>query len=371
MTGEMARHYPAGALPVSTGRYAGSEAVDPDIPQAVDRVAVPARRLRTITGLIRWTARANALARSQKPGFVWCGELKPAAYPARWLVARHGLPYGILVHNSTELLLLQEKSRRSRFKRRIARALLERAAVVVANSRWTGALAQEVLASHGLPALAADVRIVPLGTDPEHFRPVDSSAVRAKYGLDDGVWLLTVARVHRVKGIDTVIKALPAIRAAFPRARYAVAGAGPYRAEFEQLATSLGLGDAVRFLGPVGTDDLPGLYSAATLYVGASRRERDLNEGFGIAFVEASACGLAIVGGRTGGVPEAVKDGETGLLIEPDEPRAVADGVCRLLGDTPLRERMGAAGRHAAVTYFNWARVVQDLRAIDQQFRRD
>lgn len=370
MVGEVARRYPPGSLVVSTGACADSAAADPRFPHPIDRVAIRATRLRTINGLALWTARASALVRRTRPDFVWCAELKPAAYPARWLRARHGLPYGVIVHG-TELLLLEAKLRRSRFKRWTARELLGSAAVVVANSRWTADLARSVLACLGRRALASAVRVVPLGTTPSHFRPgIDPRPVRVRYGLDGGPWLLTVARLESHKGVDTVIRALPAVRAAFPGARYAVAGVGPHRSELERGVAELGLGDAVRFLGFVGDDELPALYNAADLYVGASRRVELLAEGFGIALVEASACGLAVVGGRSGGVPDAVREGETGLLVDPDDPAAVAEGITRLLGDDELRRRMGVAGRRAVETYYNWDRVARDLMQIDAEFQR-
>lgn len=370
MMGEIAHLYPAGSLVVSTGKYPDSTESDRTIPQPVDRVGIQARRLRTINGLALWTWRASALTRRWRPGFVWCGELKPAAYPARWIAARHGVPYGIIVHNSTELLLLQEKSRRSTFKRRMARLLLGRAAVIVAVSNWTAALARTVLEEHGLARLATDTRVVQLGADSTHFRPgIDPRAAREKFGLNGGPWLVTAARIQKVKGIDTVIKALPAVRAEFPGVGYAIAGAGPYREEFERLAAELGVADAVRFLGPVTRDDLPGLFNAATLYLGASRKERDLNEGFPIALIEASACGLAIVGGRTGGVPEVVSEGESGILVDSETPAAVADGVKQLLGDEQLRRRLGDGGRRRVERYYNWTRVTRDLIQIDAEFR--
>jgi phosphatidyl-myo-inositol dimannoside synthase len=383
--GEMARRYPPCSLVVSTGAYAGAAASDADIPQTVDRVGIRATRLRTVHGLAIWTWRAAALARRWRPGFTWCGELKPAGYPARWLGARQGVPYGVIVHG-TELLLLDAKIRRSAFKRRTGASLLGHAAVVVANSRWTGDLARGVLESLGRPDLASRVTVVPLGTEPSHFRPgIDPRAVRAKYGLDGGSpWLLTVARLEWHKGIDTVIKALPAVRAAHPATRYAVAGVGDRRPHFERLAAELGLGgrggggegggggggDAVRFLGSVPDAELPALYNAADLYVGASRRHELLVEGFGISLVEASACGLAVVGGRSGGVPDAVREGETGILVDPGDPGAVAAGINTLLADSGLRQRLGAAGRRAVETYYNWDRVAKELIAIDERFRR-
>lgn len=369
MMGELALRYPPRSLVVSTGTYPDSDASDAGFPQTIDRVGIHATRLRTANGLALWTWRAGRLVQRHRPGFAWCGELKPAAYPAAWLARRYQLPYGVFAYG-TELLLLDAKLRRSAFKRWTGRILLGRAAVVVAISDWSAELARSVLGALGRTDAVGRVRTVRLGTDPAHFRPgVDPAAVRRKYGLDGGPWILTVARLEWHKGIDTVIKALPAIRAAHPATRYAVAGVGDRRPHFERLVAALGLGDAVRFLGGVPDAELPAVYNAADLYVGASRRHELMAEGFGISLVEASACGRAVVGGRSGGVPDAVRDGETGILVDPDDPGAVAAGVNRLLGDAGLRSRMGAAGRRAVETYYNWDRVAGDLMAIDEEFR--
>jgi len=369
MMGELALRYPRNSLVVSTGAHAGAAASDATFPQIVDRVGIRATRLRTLQGLVSWTWRAGRLARRLRPGFTWCGELKPAGYPARWLQLRHGVPYGVIAYG-TELLLLDAKVGRSAFKRWSARQLLGNAAVVVAISEWTASLARSVLERLGCDGLARGVQVVPLGTTPSHFRPgVDPREVRARYGLDGGRWLLTVARLEWHKGIDTVIKALPAVRAAHPGTRYAVAGVGGRGPQLEALARDLGLSDAVRFLGAVPDADLPALYNAADLYVGASRRHDLLAEGFGISLVEASACGLAVVGGRSGGVPDAVREGETGILVDPDDPAAIAAGINRLLADASLRQQLGAAGRRAVETFYNWDRVVADLSRIDAAFR--
>ncbi len=366
MMGELALRYPRNTLVVSTGAYENSAASDPRFPQAIDRVGIRATRLRTVQGLARWTWRAGGLAKHWRPGFAWCGELKPAGYPARWLAARQHVPYGIIVYG-TELLLIQEKIARSRFKRGMAGSIIGNAAVIVAISNWTANLALDVVTALDV---VVPVETVPLGTTPAYFRPgLDTGAVRAKYGLNGGPWLLTVARLEWHKGIDTVMRAMAAVRAGHPTARYAIAGTGERRAKFEQLRDELRLGDAVRFLGAVPDAELPALYNAADLYVGASRRVEGLAEGFGISLVEASACGLAVVGGRSGGVPDAVRDGETGILVDPDDPAAVAAGINALLADPARRHRLGAAGRKAVEEFYNWDRVVRDLMEIDSRYR--
>ena len=370
MMGELALRFPPQSLIVSTGRSPGSAVSDAQLPQPVDRAPIQAKRLRTLHGLALWSWRAGGLVRRYAPGFTWCGNLKPAAYPARWLKARYGVPYGVVVYG-TDLLLLDSQIRSSMLKRRTTRALLGGAAVIVAISEWTAELCRNVLATLDLPADGGRIRKVPLGTDPSHFRPgVDPRAVRQRFGLDGGPWLLTVARLEGHKGIDTTIRALPAIRARIPGARYMIAGTGPRRPFLEQTAAELGLGDAVKFLGPVPDADLPAVYNAADLYVGASRLYELMAEGFGIAIVEASACGLAVVGGRSGGIPDAVREGETGILLDPDRPEAVAAGVVQLLEDGDLRRRLGANGRRAAETFYNWERVGRDFTRIDAEFRR-
>lgn len=364
LMGELARHYPAGSLVVSTGTMPGGDATDAGFPNRVDRVAVPARRLRTLRGLMFWSRRATALARDVGPSFAWCGQLRPAAYPAKWLNERLGVPYGIIVHGG-DLLGLQHRIHQSRVKRGTARSLLASASVIVANSRWTGDLCHVVLGELGLDGHDGLVRVVPLGTDPGRFRPgLATEAVRARHGLGPGRWLLTVARLVPHKGVDVTLHALAGLVADHPDLGYAVVGRGEQQAELEQLARQLGLADRVRFLTEVSDADLPALYNAAALYVGASRQAGLDVEGFGISLLEASASGLAVVAGRSGGIPDAVKDGETGLLVDAESPRAVAAAIRDLLSDRERAARLGRQGREAVETYYNWDRVVADLMAI-------
>lgn len=362
---EVARCYPPGEMVVSTGAWPDSAASDTEIHQRVDRLAIHATRLKTLPGLLRWSHRAEELVRELSPDFIWCGNLKPAGYPARWVHARSVTPYGIIFHG-TDLLKLEHHAARSSIRRATARTVIGSAAVYVTNSRWTAGVCERVLQRLGFdPARRGPVRVVPLGTSPDRFRPgLDSRAVRARYGLGEGRWLLTVARLVEHKGVDTAIRALALLASDYPDLGYAVAGEGEIRPSLEALARSLGVGHRVRFLGGVPEPDLPCLLNVPTVYLGVAREMFDKVEGFGIAIVEASASGVPVVGGTAGGIPDAVRDGETGLLTDPEDPAAIAQAVARLLDNEDLRARLGAGGRVAVETYYNWPRVTRDLRAI-------
>ena len=367
MMGELAKRYPPGTLVVSTGQHQGSAEVDGSLPNRVDRVEIPSRRLRTVQGLLLWSHRAAGLARSVHPEFVWCGNLKPAGYPGRWIQKRVGTAYGILLYG-TDLLLLRHRIRNSALKRAWARTLIGSASVLVAISRWTREEALSLLEELGLNGSGIEVRLLPLGTDPEHFRPrVDTSSVRARYGLAEGRWLLTVARLVSHKGIDTVLHVLAALREQHPDLRYMVVGRGDRQSQLEGLARDLGVADRVRFLTNVPDSDLPALYNTAEIYLGLSRPAGLMVEGFGISLSEASASGIPVVAGSGGGIPDAVRDGETGLLVDADGPEAAIGAVRLLLGDRELARRLGAEGRRAVETYYNWQRVTTELAGIGHE----
>jgi phosphatidylinositol alpha-1,6-mannosyltransferase len=124
----------------------------------------------------------------------------------------------------------------------------------------------------------------------------------------------------------------------------------------------------VRFLTDVPDRDLPAIYNCAEVYLGVSRLMEQRVEGFGISIAEASACGIPVVAGRSGGIPEAVRDGETGLLVDAESAEAVSDALRLLLDDSALRARLGGAGRCAVETYYNWDRVAGDLARIGHEF---
>lgn len=368
---ELARRYPAGSLVVSTGQQGDASDVDAGFPNRVDRLAIPSGRLRTLQGILLWSRRVAVLARSTDASFIWCGNIKPAAYPAKWTMERTGTPFGILLHGG-DLLILQHQVHQSTVKRKTAAALLGSAAVLVANSDWTRDRCLTLLSELDIDATPDRVRVVPLGADHEFFRPgLDTREVRARYGLGEGRWLLSVARLSRHKGIDTVLQALARLRTRYPDLHYAVVGTGEEQAALAAEAKELGVADRVRFLTGVPDRDLPALYNTAEVYLGVSRLMEQRVEGFGISLAEASACGLPVVAGRSGGIPAAVRDGETGLLVDAESAAAVSEALSRLLDDPELRARLGAAGRRAVESRYNWDRVTRDLVQIGSELGAD
>ena len=365
--GELAKRFPPGSLIVSTGQAEKGRDADLTLPNRVDRLPIPSRRLRTVQGTVLWSRRVAAIARSVRPEFIWCGNLKPAGYPAHWTRRQVGTPYGVLLHGG-DLLILRHQIKRSLLKRRTARLLLISASVLVANSQWTAELCRTLLEQIGIPFARERVRVVALGTDPAFFRPGPASdELRNQYGLNQGRWLLTVARLTHHKGIDTGLHLLARLRTRYADLGYVVVGKGEELEQLKQLADRLGVADRVRFFTEVPDRDLPAIYSSAVAYLGLSRAMEQRAEGFGIALLEAAACGLPVIAARTGGIPDAVREGETGVLVDPGDLGQVEAAVSRVLDDPALASRLGQAGRRAVETFYNWDRVAADLEQIGRE----
>lgn len=366
MMAEVARRYPDRLL-VSTGARPGP--VDPALESRVDRLPVPADRLRTIWGRMRWGRRVDSLARRHGVGFVWCGNVRPAAPVASRLFRRREVPYGIIFHGGD--LFQWRRKFGNPFKHAAAVRWLSEARWLVANSAWTAELIGEVGAELGV-ALGTRVRVVPLGSDPGRFRPDASvEGLEARYQLAKGRRrLLTVARLVPHKGIDVGIEALGVLAPKYPDLDYLVVGSGPDRARLEARAAEAGLADRVRILSGVPDHDLPGLYRLADVYLGLSREEGLDVEGFGIALADAAASGLPAVAGRSGGTAAAVRDGVTGRRVDPTDVAVVAAVTADLLNDPGRCREFGAEGRRWVETELNWDRVAAALAELSRSAAR-
>ncbi len=221
------------------------------------------------------------------------------------------------------------------------------------------------------PALsaAAAARMVqlPPGVDEKTFHPgTGGDEVRARLGLTDRPVVVCVSRLVPRKGQDTLIQAMPRILAAVPDAVLLIVGDGPYGRELRKLAADTGVADSVRFTGPVPWAALPAHHGAGDVFAMPCRTRRgglDV-EGLGIVYLEASATGLPVVAGDSGGAPDAVLDGETGYVVRGGSPTGAADRIIALLHDADLRSRMGARGRAWVEERWRWDLLADRLKSL-------
>lgn len=223
---------------------------------------------------------------------------------------------------------------------RCRRRYLQQADAVVAVSGFTR---QALIERMGVAP--ANIELICNGIDVDRFQPgPKNAALAARYGLQGKQIILTVGRLIERKGIDMTLRALPQVLARYP-VHYLIVGTGPYRPALEELTRTLGLEQHVTFTGPVDNDELVAHYQLCDMFVMPNRELADHDtEGFGLVFLEANACGKAVIGGRAGGAVEAVREGENGLLVDGHNPADIAAAMLRLLDDSALRRRLEQRG---------------------------
>jgi phosphatidyl-myo-inositol dimannoside synthase len=210
-------------------------------------------------------------------------------------------------------------------------------------------------------AFGADAALehVPPGVDVDRFAPdeVARAKMRARYRLGERPVVVCVSRLVPRKGQDMLIRAMPSIRQRVPGAALVIVGGGPYSSTLRRLAHSFGVAQHVVFTGGVPGDELPAHHAMADVFAMPCRtRGAGLDvEGFGIVFLEASASGVPVVAGRSGGAPETVLDGQTGLVVDGWDVGAIAGSVSDLLADPDRAARMGMAGRRWVVDNWQWS----------------
>lgn len=348
-------------MAVSTVRLEGAADFDAGEAYPIHRQSFHFREANRFSNQVTWARWLVGFSKGSIE-LIHCGNIRPVGYAVAWVSMRLRIPYLVYV-NGGDLLREKKKIAGSTFKRATARRVLGGASGIAATSRWVAELAGEVMHEAGVETMPP-VGAFDLGTDPVAFAPGrDTGFLRRKWHAGDDPLLITVARLVPHKGQDTVIRALPMLSTEFPGLQYVMVGEGHYESRLRELATELGVEDRVIFAGAVGEEELPEAYATSTVYVGASRVDSEVNaEGFGISFLEASSSGLPVVAGDSGGVRSAVRDGETGFVVPPDDPAAAADAIARLIRDPALRARLGDAGRCAVETHYNWDRVARDTR---------
>jgi phosphatidylinositol alpha-1,6-mannosyltransferase len=348
---------PPGSLVVYASTFPGAEKFDADQPFEV---------VRESTGMLlptpRVARRAAELARAHDCDSVWFGAAAPLGLLADGLRRRTGITRAVGITHGHEIGWAALPGARG-LLRRIARGN----DVLTYLSDYQRVRLDRAL--HGLTDLH---RLAP-GVDVDAFHPgVDGSAVRARYGLTDRPVIVCVSRLVPRKGQDMLIRALPEVRRRVPGAALLIGSGGPDRSRLEKLARECGVEPDVVFTGSVPWAELPTLFAAGDVYAMPCRtRAAGLDvEGLGIVYLEASATGLPVIGGDSGGAPDAVREGETGYVVDGRDVGTLTERLVDLLSDPAKAKAMGAAGRAWVEREWRWEKQAARLGdLLDQPAR--
>ncbi len=291
---------------------------------------------------------------------VWVGHLLPLGtviYVLK-IVTCYMLHVTCFIHGYD--LLLTERHWR---KRILARRILEGANRIVTNSAY----GKSLVVARGIPqAKVVIVYPCPIFIPPLSIRGGEGE-LRKRYHLEGKKILLTVARLVERKGVDLVLEALRYLHetkfSAMENVVYVIVGDGPERKNYELGIINYEL--PVLFVGAVSDNELAAWYEACDVFIMTPRKIGPDVEGFGLVYLEANAFGKPVIGSRTGGVPEAVIDGETGLLVDESDVDGIANAIQRLFSDDAFRKKLGEQGKARVEREFQWQQEVRKLLSPD------
>jgi len=262
----------------------------------------------------------------------------------------------VTIYGSEVLLNTQIKKGRWRLRKWFFSRLCNKATGIFAISEYTKSL----LTKAGV--YSERITVIAVGIDLKKFSDkIETSKIKKQLGINGEKVILTLARLHPRKGHDMVIRAMPEVLKEVPETRYVIAGTGDYHNRLVQLVHEHNLHDNVIFSGHVPDDRIIEYYDLSDVFVMPSRQEGHSVEGFGISFLEASARGKPAIGGNHGGVPEAIIDGQTGLVVNPHSPKEIAEAIIKLLSDKEYAEELGQRGRQRCFASLGWENITRKM----------
>jgi phosphatidylinositol alpha-1,6-mannosyltransferase len=298
---------------------------------------------------------AAAAAISQSPDILHCGDLYPPGLIGVILKKWGHLPFVAYCHGE-DITLTDQR----RFQPKVRNLIYRRADAVIANSDF----AVTNLLRIGISQ--EKIHKITPGVDTSVFYPLAPDAdLRQRYGIRNEVVLVTVARLVPRKGQSRVLHALAVLGSTIPSVKYVICGSGRDEPRLRAITSELKLQDRVVFAGSVPEDQLNLHYNLADIVVMPNHEEVGDVEGFGMAFLEGSAVGKPVIGGRSGGAPEAVLDGETGILVGTDDDEELRRALHTLIINAELRRKFGANGLSRAQSAFSWEKRAVRLREIN------
>ena len=247
---------------------------------------------------------------------------------------------------------------RSTFFEALNTVVMRNSDVCTANSLATAQSARKVCGNDA-------ITVLPMGVDTEYFvKTHDTAHLKQKFKIEGPV-ILFVGRLIDWKGITYLIRALPEILRRFPTAKALIIGSGPQRSELIRMAGAIGVANHIIFIDEVPQADLLAFYSMADIFVLPSIvNENGETEGLGVVLLEAMACGLPVIGSDVGGIPDIIKNGETGLLVRQKDSQDLSKQIIRLLTDEGFRKKMVSNARNFIETQYSWEIVAQRFLEI-------
>ncbi|TLF93638.1 glycosyltransferase family 4 protein [Nocardia cyriacigeorgica] len=349
----LAGQLPPDDLVVYAPRWRGDSHVKFDAEQKFQVVRHPTTLMLPTPLVMR---RAAKLLRSENCDTVWFGAAAPLALMSpvlrragaeRILASTHGHEVGWSMLPAA---------------RQALRVIGEQTDVVTYVSKYTRARFSAAFGPN------AALEYLPPGVDPDVFRPDPAARaeLRQRYGLGDRPTILCLSRLVPRKGQDALIVAMLQIRERVDGAVLVIAGGGPYEEKLRALAEALGVSDSVVFTGRVRSDELAAHHTLADVFAMPARtRGAGLDvEGLGIVYLEASASGVPVVAGRSGGAPETVIEGKTGRVVDGRKIDQIVDALVGILADPEAAARMGAAGREWVEQQWRWDTLGARLRQL-------
>lgn len=291
------------------------------------------------------------MVQSNRPDVVFCGKALFEGLVGLWLKQKFGIPY-VLFTYAMEIEVWAKAERK-----KLEKVLKNADRVVYIN---------EVTKKTLLEMGAREEQLVKIwpGINDIWFKPTSGSRVLQKYGVDKP-YIFTLSRLIPRKGVDLVIDAMKILDSSMNGGiSLVIAGSGPEADNLKAKARELGIEYMVKFLGHVPDEDLPELYANAEVFALTPRRDAEDIEGFGIVYLEAAACGVPSVGTLVGGIPEAVLHNQTGVLVQPENPKAIAEALTLLLKDENKRKVLGEAAKKRAYDEFRWSKRIMLVKGM-------
>ncbi|MGQ0537584.1 MAG: glycosyltransferase family 4 protein [Gemmatimonadaceae bacterium] len=349
---QVMRRFPGGTVTIFASTYPGAAEFDATYPHPVIRLATT---MLLPTPAVR--RRLHNELRARRPDLVLFGAVWPLGHMGPGIRRKLGIPYAGL-SQGLELTAARIPG--------LVASIGRNAVLVTAGSDWTR---RRIERAFGHAANGSGARAMPIltsGIDAERFTPaVSDAAVRVRHSLGSAPVICCVSRLVPRKGQDMLIRALPRVALRVPDVRLLIVGSGPHEGALRRLAHRSAMGERIVFAGAVPYAELPGYFRAGDVFAMPCRaRWFGLDvEALGAVFLQAAAVGRPVIAGRSGGAPEAVRHGATGLVVDPTSPDAIADALIALLGDPQRAAAMGAAGARWMHEEWTWDAIAARLQA--------